>query len=154
MTGDEKGDHGLRGLRAALALIALAGILVSAYLTWTHLSGAVPVCVGGSGGCEVVQTSRYSEILGVPVAALGLFAYAAMLVCAGLRREGAAVSGVFVALVGVLFSAYLTYLELFVLRAICQWCVASAVLVVAYLVLGALRLRDVGTSVPGAADGR
>jgi uncharacterized membrane protein len=133
-----------RGLRAWLAGLALAGVLISSYLTWTYLNGAVPVCVGGSGGCETVQTSRYSEILGVPVAALGLFAYATMLLCAVLRGEKAALSGAFVALVGVLFSAYLSYLELFVLRAICQWCVASAVLVVAYLVLGILRLLKTG----------
>jgi uncharacterized membrane protein len=143
-----------QGLRALLAVLAAAGLAISAYLTWAHLSGTVPVCVGGSGGCETVQTSRYSEIMGVPVAALGLFAYATMLACAVLRGEGAAVSGLFVALVGVLFSAYLTYLELFILRAICQWCVASAVLVVAYLVFGALRLRYTGTSVPGAAGER
>jgi len=140
-----------RGLRAGLAV---AGFLISAYLTWTYLSGAAPVCVGGSSGCEAVQTSRYSEILGFPVAALGLFAYAAMLVCAVLRGEKVAVFGAFVALVGVLFSAYLSYLEFFVLRAICQWCVASAVLVVAYLVLGALRLRATRPDVPETADGR
>jgi uncharacterized membrane protein len=143
-----------RDLRAVLVGLALAGFLISAYLTWTYLNGAVPVCVGGSGGCETVQTSRYSEILGIPVAALGLFAYAAMLVCAILRGEKAAVSGVFVALVGVLFSAYLSYLELFVLRAICQWCVASAVLVVTYLALGTLRLRNTGSDIPETADGR
>jgi uncharacterized membrane protein len=143
-----------RGLRAWLAGLAMAGFLISAYLTWTYLNGAVPVCVGSSGGCETVQTSRYSEILGVPVAALDLFAYAVMLVCAVLRGESAAVSGAFVALVSVLFSAYLSYLELFVLRAICQWCVASAVLVVAYLVLGTLRLRNTGSDVPETADGR
>jgi uncharacterized membrane protein len=143
-----------RGLRAGLAGLAMAGFLISAYLTWTYLNGAVPVCVGGSGGCEAVQTSRYSEILGVPVAVLGLFAYGAMLLCAVLRGEKAAVSGAFVALVGVLFSAYLSYLELFVLRAICQWCVASALLVVAYFVLGTLRLRNTGSDVPETADGR
>ncbi len=65
-----------------LAGLALAGFLISAYLTWTHVNGAVPVCVGSSGSCETVQTSRYSEILGVPVAALGHCAYASMLVCA------------------------------------------------------------------------
>ena len=77
-----------------------------------------------------------------------------MRVCAVFRGEKAAVSGAFVALVGVLFSAYLSYLELFVLRAICQWCVASAVLVVAYLVLGALRLRATVSDVPETADGQ
>ncbi len=110
--------------------------------------------MGGSSGCEAVQTSGYSEILGVPVAALGLFAYAAMLVCAVIRGERAAISGAFVALVGTLFSAYLSYLELFVLRAVCQWCVASAVLVIAYLVLGVLRLRDTASDVPETVDWR
>ena len=116
----QEGGRAPGSLRVLLGMLAAAGLVVSAYLTWTHLSEASPVCVGGRSGCETVQASRYSEILGVPVAALGLFAYAAMLVCAALRGEGAAVSGLFVALVGVLFSAYLTYLELFVLRAICQ----------------------------------
>ncbi len=152
--GVHEGDRGLRGLRAGLAALAVAGFLISAYLTWTYLSGVVPACVGDSSGCEVVQTSRYSEVLGVPVAALGLFAYATMLVCAIIRGEKAAVSGAFVALVGTQFSAYLSYLELFVLRAICQWCVASAVLVVAYLVFGALRLRETDPTRPETVDWR
>jgi uncharacterized membrane protein len=129
-----------RTLRGLLALTAAAGVLISAYLTWTHLRGAVPVCVGGGGGCDVVQTSRYSEILGVPVAALGLVAYAGLLLSAALEGETAALLGLFVALVSALFSAYLTYLELFVIGAICQWCVASAALVAACLLLCVLRL--------------
>ena len=152
--GAHEGDRGLRGLRAVLAVLAAAGVLISAYLTWTHLSGTAPACVDGSGGCETVQTSRYSEILSFPVATLGLVAYAGMLLSAAVRGETAALLGLFVALVGALFSAYLTYLELFVIRAICQWCVASAVLVVAYLILGALRLRDAGSDAPETAGGR
>ena len=127
-------------LRVLLGVLAAAGLFISAYLTWAHLSGASPVCVGGQSGCETVQTSRYSEIMGVPVAALGLFAYAAMLVCAVLRGDGAAVSGLFVALVGVLFSAYLTYLELAVIDAVCQWCVASALVMTALAVAAVVRL--------------
>ncbi|HSK99915.1 MAG TPA: vitamin K epoxide reductase family protein [Rubrobacteraceae bacterium] len=133
-----------RALRALLALTAVAGVLISAYLTWTHLRGVVPVCVGGGGGCDVVQTSRYSEILGVPVAALGLAAYAGLLLSAALKGETAALLGLFVALVSALFSAYLTYLELFVIGAICQWCVASAALVAACLFLCVLRLLRTG----------
>lgn len=129
-----------RVLRVLLALNAAAGILVSAYLTWTHLRGVVPVCVGGGSGCDIVQTSRYSEILGVPVAALGLVAYSGLLLSAALKGETAALLGLFIALVGTLFSAYLTYLELFVIGAICQWCVASAALVVACLLLCVFRL--------------
>ena len=126
-------------IRGLLAALAVAGLLVSAYLTWTHLRSVTPVCVGGSGGCETVQTSRYSEILGVPVAALGLLAYAGLLASALLRDEIWVFGGLFVALVGVLFSGYLTWLELFVIRAVCQWCVASALLMVGALVLAALR---------------
>lgn len=118
------------------------------------MSGATPVCVGNSDGCETVQTSRYSEILGVPVAALGLFAYATMLVCAILRGEGAAILGVFLALISVLFSAYLTYLELFVIRAICQWCMANVAAVIAYLVFGTVRLRLAGSDALKTADRR
>ena len=129
----------VRSIRLLLGLVAAAGVLLSAYLTWTHLRGAVPVCVGGSGGCETVQTSRYSEILGVPVAALGLLAYAALLLSAVFRGAWAVFLGLFVALVGVLFSVYLTYLELFVIGAVCQWCVASAALMVASLLLAGLR---------------
>lgn len=129
-----------RALRTLLALTAATGVLISAYLTWTHLRGVAPVCVGGGGGCDVIQTSRYSEILGVPVAALGLAAYAGLLLSAALKAETAALLGLFVALVGTLFSAYLTYLELFVIGAICQWCVASAILVAACLLLCILRL--------------
>jgi uncharacterized membrane protein len=97
--------------------------------------------VGSGSGCETVQTSRYAEILGFPVAALGLLAYAGLLLSAAIGGERSALFGLFVALISVLFSAYLTYLELFVIGAICQWCVASVVLVVAALILTALRLR-------------
>lgn len=132
---------GERGLRALLATVAAAGILISVYLTWAHLRGTAPVCVGDNAGCETVQTSGYSEILGVPVALFGLFAYAGLLLSAAVEGEKAALFGLFVALVGALYSAYLTYLELFVIRAICQWCVASAVLVMSALILAALRLK-------------
>ncbi|WP_166175961.1 vitamin K epoxide reductase family protein [Rubrobacter tropicus] len=147
-----RGGH--PGLRVGLALLAAGGVAISAYLTWSHLGGTAPVCVGGSGGCEAVQASRYSEILGVPVAALGLVAYAGLLLSAVFKGETAALLGLFIALVGTLFSAYLTYLEFLVIRAVCQWCVANAGIVVACLALGALRFRDTGTPVRETAGGR
>jgi uncharacterized membrane protein len=128
-----------------LAVLSLVGLLLSAYLTWSHLRGVAPVCVGDSGGCETVQTSRYSEILGVPVAVLGLAGYAALLFSTFLSREGAVFFGLFVALVGVLFSGYLTWLELFVIRVVCQWCVVSAALMVGSLIFASLRVRQVQT---------
>lgn len=131
-----------RGIRVLLAALAVAGGLISAYLTWSHLRGVAPVCVGGGSGCETVQTSRYSEILGVPVAAFGLLGYVVLLYSAMVKGERAALLGLFVTLVGALYSAYLTWLELFVIRAICQWCVASAGIIAVALMLSVLRMKQ------------
>ena len=101
------------------------------------------MCVGGSGGCETVQSSSYATIFGVPVAVVGLVGYSGLLFSASLRGEVGVYLGLLVSLVGTLFSAYLTYLELFVIHAICEWCVASAAVMVAALIctsFGAWRL--------------
>jgi uncharacterized membrane protein len=124
-----------------LGALAVVGLLISGYLTWVHYAGVAPVCVGGSGGCETVQTSSYAMIFGVPVAALGLVGYTGLFLAALLRGEAGVYLGLLVALVGTLFSAYLTYLELFVIHAICEWCVASAVLMVAALICTAFESR-------------
>ena len=124
---------GQRALRVGLGALAVVGLLISAYLTWVHYAGVAPVCVGGSGGCETVQTSSYATIFGVPVAVIGLVGYTGLLLSASLRGEVGVYLGFLVALVGTLFSAYLTYLEVFVIHAICEWCVASAALMVGAL---------------------
>src|SRR3954449_10474717 len=124
--------------RIALGALAVVGLLISAYLTWVHYAGVAPVCVGGSGGCETVQASSYAMIGGVPVAALGLVGYSGLLFTASLRGELGVYLGFLVALVGTLFSAYLTYLEVFVIHAICEWCVASATLMVGALLCAAV----------------
>jgi uncharacterized membrane protein len=147
MAPSEKGTDrgGDVSRRIVLGVLAVVGFLISAYLSWVHFMGVAPVCVGGSGGCETVQTSSYATIFGVPVAVLGLVGYGGLLFSALLRGEVGVYLGFLVALVGVLFSAYLTYLELFVIHAICEWCVASAALMVAALVcavFGALRLSS------------
>ena len=112
-----------RSTRVLIIVLVVLGLLMSAYLTWVHLLGLSLVCLAGNGDCETVQSSRYAEILGVPVAALGVGGYAVLLLSAVLRGEGGALLGLFVTLISVIFSAYLTYLELFVIYAICQWCV-------------------------------
>jgi len=129
-----------RSTRVLLAVLAVGGLLMSAYLTWVHLLGMPPVCLTGNRGCETVQSSRYAEILGVPVAALGMGGYVGLLFAAVLRGEVGVLLGLFVSLVGILFSAYLTYLELFVIYAVCQWCVSSAVLMMAAFVLSVIRI--------------
>ena len=121
----------VRRLRIAVAVLALVGAGIAAYLTWVHFAGLRPVCVGGSGGCERVQSSPYAEFGGVPVALLGLIGYLAILaslVPSGARGRSVTV---FLAFAGAGFSAYLTYLELAVIDAICQWCVASALVMAA-----------------------
>jgi uncharacterized membrane protein len=127
-----------RTLRVALGILAAVGLMISAYLTWTHFLGVPPVCISGSGGCETVQSSRYATIFWIPVAALGVVAYAGLLLSAALRSEAGVYLGLLVSLVGTLFSAYLTYLEIFVIHALCQWCLASAAIMVAALFCASL----------------
>lgn len=130
-------------IRALLGAVSVVGIALSLYLTWTYAIGSSPACLGGSGGCETVQSSPYSRLLGIPVAALGLGGYAALLVSAALRGVVGILSGLFLALLGALYSGYLTWLEVFVIGALCQWCLASAALMVAAMILTTLRLRFV-----------
>lgn len=130
-----------QALRRAAALVAIAGIGVAGYLTWAHFADETVVCLTG-GGCETVQASEYSEIAGTPVALLGLLSYSVILALilwdSPLARLGAAT----LALVGVLFAAYLLVVQLFVIDALCTWCVINDVLVApALAVVTALRLR-------------
>jgi len=129
-----------RRLRIAVAVLALAGIGVAGYLTWVHYADAEPICAGGGGGCEKVQSSKYAELAGVPVALLGLIGYCAILASLALPGDGGRFVGALLALVGFGFSAWLTYVELFEIDAICQWCVASAVIMTALAVLTSMRV--------------
>lgn len=129
-----------------IAILSVAGIAVSAYLLTVHWGWWSAVCLG-VGDCEAVNTSRFSEFLGLPVALWGIGAYVAMLLLsiAVMRNMFApwALRGLFaVAALGIAFSIYLTYIELFVLYEVCPWCVLSAIIVTAIAVLAALELRD------------
>ena len=131
-----------RALRVAAGVTALAGMAIAAYLTWAHYSGSAVVCDAG-GGCETVQHSKYAEIASIPVAVLGLLAYG-LVACLVAWDEPVARLGVAaIALVGLLFSAYLLALQVFVIDAFCVWCLANDVLIApALAVLTALRLRS------------
>jgi len=133
--------------RMGAALTSLLGLFVSAYL-YLYKIGRIGTLACGSGDCETVQTSPWSRFLGVDVALIGLLGYAVLLVVALLALRSSQVERRPPALLltglaagGVLFTAYLTYLELFVLHAICRWCVGSAAIIVTILVLGLLELR-------------
>jgi uncharacterized membrane protein len=127
-------------VRRATAVLALVGLGIAGYLTWVHYAGLEPVCVGGTGGCERVQSSRWAELAGVPVAVLGLGGYAAILASLALPEEQGALAAAFLSLVGFGFSAWLTYVEIAKIDAICQWCVASAVLMTALALVSVARL--------------
>ena len=133
------------------ALVALAGMFVALYLTLYKL-GYVGTLVCAVGSCETVQTSKWATFLGFPVGAWGVAYYIAVMgvSLAGLTpalAERRTVSHLLVAMTGfgVLFSLWLTYLELFVIHAICEWCVISAILATALFVICWLDLREVTT---------
>ena len=130
-----------RALRVAAGCVALAGLAVAGYLTWVHYDEAALVCVAG-GGCETVQQSSYAELAGIPVALLGLFGYAAIFALVLWDTPNARLGAAALAVVGLAFSVYLIVLQLFVIDAVCVWCLANDVLIApALAVLTALRLR-------------
>lgn len=120
--------------RAAIG-VAVLGLAIAGYLTVVHYTGAEPVC-GIGHACVTVQRSSYAELAGVPVALLGLLGYVTLLGALVLRARTVAAT---VALTGFGFSAWLTYVEVAKLDAICPWCVASAVCMT---VLAALTARE------------
>ena len=135
-------DTAQRRLRLAIGVVCLLGIGVAAYLTYVHYEGLKVLCLA-SGGCETVQSSRYAKLDGIPVAVLGLAGYVTILLSLAIPGDSGRAAGFGIALIGFLFSLYLTYRELFTIHAICQWCVASAVLMTALVLLtGARVLRE------------
>jgi uncharacterized membrane protein len=138
----------------ASVILAIIGLVDSLYLYWVKISNAYALC-GPIGDCESVNSSTYAEIAGVPIALLGAGAYLSILVILFFERRGGFWSeyGPYItfgiSLVGVLYSAYLTYVEVAILRAICPYCVLSAIILVILLALTTVRLlRD--PSVQGA----
>jgi uncharacterized membrane protein len=129
-----------RGLRRATAALALLGLCIAGYLTWVHYAGLEPICAGGGGGCERVQTSRWAELAGIPVAVLGVAGYAAILLSLALPEDTGRSAAAFLALAGAGFSAWLTYVEVARIHAICQWCVASAVVMALLAAVSVIRL--------------
>ena len=139
-------------LRLVMVLLAIAGLGVSAYLMWGYTVPGATLACGGSSGCESVKNSVYANLWGIPLPVIGLISYsvllalilaqghAAMVERAGPPYLALAVFGI--SLIGVLYSAYLTYVELYVIYAICRWCVASAIIMVAAFVLSIFNLRN------------
>jgi uncharacterized membrane protein len=114
----------------AVFVVATIGVLEAAYLTYVHYNIGALTCFGGSANhpssCVQVQSSSYAELIGIPVAILGLLSYITILISLRIRGEAGRGLGFLVSTIGFAFSLYLTYREIFTLHEICEWCVASA----------------------------
>ncbi len=127
-------------------VLAVVGLLDSLYLAWIKLTNNTTACAG-IGDCDAVNNSRYAEVAGIPIALIGVAGFLAILAALAAERRWPPAAwtlrlGIFgVALAGALYSAYLTYIEVAVLFAVCPFCVLSAVCMVGILILSVLRLR-------------
>lgn len=141
-------------LRRAIAFVATLGVGVATYIAIAETGGGSPTCLAGGSGCRTIAESSYSELVGINVAIYGIVGYVAILLTAFLASDAARFAGFVLSLGGFGFSIYLTYIELFKIEAICQWCVASAVLMTILFGLGAIRLVGyAGTPAVGGQPG-
>lgn len=131
----------------AIRLLCVLGLGVAGYLASNYLADTEPYC-GGTHGCTEVQHSAYADVVGIPIPIIGIAGYLVLLVLSALRSIVGGELAFYLpvlsfgaALVGMLFSAYLTYLEAFVIRAWCYWCLASAVIMVIIWFLSVVDLR-------------
>ena len=126
-------------------LISIIGAMDAIYLLVLKLSNNNAMCLG-SGDCAAVNASRYSEVYGIPVSLFGILAYLAILGILALEsrprffKENSNLLVFGLSLAGVLFSAYLTYLEFFVLHAICPFCIISAIAITIIFIISLIRL--------------
>jgi len=127
-------------LRRVATFAATFGIGVATYIAIVEAGGGSPICVAGGSGCQTVAESSYSHLLGVNIAIFGIVGYVLLLAAALLRGDAARMAGFAIALTGFGYSIFLTYLEIFKIEAICQWCVASAVLMTLLFGLNAVRM--------------
>jgi len=139
------GVHRRGAWGAATTALALAGLGIATYLLTVRLLGGAPAC-GPIQGCDTVAASEYATVLGLPVALFGVGFSAVLLGAAVVWWRRAEKRALYIAyglgLAGVFAVAYLTYLELFVIEAICIWCVTYAVTIVAGWILTILAVRS------------
>ena len=133
--------------RMSAAVLSLFGLFVSAYL-YLYKIGRIGSLACGAGGCETVQQSPWSRFAGIEVSLIGMAGYAGLLLVSLVAlqpgpstRRWPTSALLLLSGLGVAFTAYLTYLELFVIHAVCRWCVGSAAIIVAIFLLALLDLR-------------
>lgn len=144
LSSKTKKNAGKMTLRISVTL-ALIGLADSIYLTWIKLANATASCAG-IGDCESVNSSKYAEFAGIPIALFGAGAYLAIILFLLIEdrnkfwKDTAPLIVFGISLTGVLYSAYLTYVEVAILHAICPYCVLSAVVIIVLLVISVVRL--------------
>jgi uncharacterized membrane protein len=129
-----------RRLRLTVAVLAAAGAAVAGYLAYARYTDTTLVCA--TGGCETVQRSEYAVLAGIPVAVLGVLTYLVLLATAFTRAEISRTAGAVLAISGALFASYLLYAQVFLIDAVCQWCLASDIVITLLAAACALRLRS------------
>lgn len=139
-----------RILHRILLVLTVIGIGIAGYLTYIHYRGFDPACTFG--GCERVQSSEYAKLAGIPVPYIGLAGYLGILGSLLMRGELARLATAGMAYVGFAFSLYLTYRELFTIRAICQWCVGSAIVMTLIAIVATIRVLRVEDEPSYASD--
>jgi uncharacterized membrane protein len=134
-------------LRLASLALAVIGAVNAGYLAWTKAMNTNIYCGPGSSACDAVSASQYGYLLGIPVSYLGLASYLALIALvllesrAGFFKTNGPLAVFALTLFGTLFSGYLQYASLFVLREVCPYCVVNAVVMAVLFVLSLLRLR-------------
>ncbi len=136
----------IKNFRLSSAILSTAGLIDSIYLTWIKIAENPALCIKGLGNCWTVNTSKYSELLGIPISIFGALTYGAILLLvfwvnkSGFVAENATFAIFGLSLLGTLYSIYLTYIEIAVIKAICPFCITSALIITVILVLTIIRL--------------
>ena len=138
-----------RRLRFLVAALALVGIGIASYLSYTHATDTPLMCP--TSGCGKVQQSSYSELAGIPVAYLGVAGYALILGTTLSARRAAATACAALAVAGAAFALYLLVIQIAVIDAVCTWCVSSDAVLLAIMLLAVVRMRRRGAA-PRSGD--
>lgn len=127
-------------LRGIATFLATLGIGIAAYIAVADSGGGAPACIGGNQGCETVAESSYAHLLGVNIAIFGVVGYLLLLAAAVARGDGARMAGFAISLLGFGYSVFLTYVELFRVDAVCQWCLGSAIVMTLLFAVNTARM--------------
>ena len=137
-------------LKLAMLVITILAIALTTYLTYIHYEGLSPVCSLGQ-SCIKVQTSVWSKLAGIPVALIGLLGYVGILGALLLPdREETRLAILGMTLTGFGFSMYLTYREIFSIKAICEECATSAVFITVLFICSVIRYLNGPLAAPPA----